>query len=47
MLINARDVMSLVEDLKLLITRRNTSLDASTKKSLDNVINLFATNNHV
>ena len=46
-LIKARDVVPLVEDLKLLMTCRNTSLDASTKQSFDNVIHFLVTHDHV
>ena len=46
-LIKARDVVPLVEDLKLLMTCRNTLLDASTKQSFDNVIHFLATHDHV
>ena len=46
-LIKSRDVVPLVEDLKLLMTCRNTSLDASTKQSFDNVIHFLAMHDHV
>ena len=44
---NIRDVVPTIEDWKLLMTRTDTSLDASMKKSFDKAIHLFATNDDV
>ena len=44
---NIRDAVPTIEDWKLLMTRTDTSLDASMKKSFDKVIHLFATNDDV
>ena len=44
---NIRDAIPTIEDCKLLMTRTNTSLHASMKKSFNKVIHLFATNDDV
>ena len=44
---NIRDAFPTLEDWKLLMTRTDTSLDDSMKKSFDKVIHLFATNDDV
>ena len=44
---NIRDVVPTIEDWKLLMTRTDTSLDASMKKSINKAMHLFATNDDV
>ena len=47
MLINIRYAIPTIEDWKLLMTRTDTSLDASMKNSIDKAIHFFATNDDV
>lgn len=44
---NIRDEILTIEEWKLLMTRTNSNLDASTKVSFNKAIHLFATNDDV
>ena len=47
LLMNVRDAIPTLEDWKILMTRTDTSLDASMKEPFDKAIHLFATNDDV